>query len=271
MALAYAVGSRRLAHRRHHTSAWHARSFWGGWTALFVALISPVHEVGEHVFSVHMAQHLLMVMVAAPLLVASRSMPVLVWALPGRDRATVGRLTSHPGPVRTVLVSLTRAPVAWTVYLCTLWLWHLPAAYQAAMLNPWIHNAEHISFFLTALLFWWPVMGTAPLGSRLPYPVRMLYTFLAWIPNTVLGAVITFSPAALYPLYAERSAALGIDPIADQTLAGLLMWIPGDALFVAILLVLLASFLRQEEVEVNRREAALDRLLEQNARTARRT
>jgi cytochrome c oxidase assembly factor CtaG len=206
-----------------------------------------------------MVQHLLMTMVAAPLLLVSRSMPVMLWALPTRDRVTIGRLVGRPGPVRGVLQFLTHPIIAWTLYLVVQWLWHMPAAYQLALTNRWVHYAEHLTFFGSAMLFWWPVIGAAPLGSRLTYPARLLYTFLAWIPNTILGAGLTFAPTVLYPIYAERAAPLGIDPLSDQTLAGLLMWIPGDILFVAILLLLLYVFLQQEDRAMQREEALLDR------------
>ena len=164
----------------------------------------------------------------------------------------------RPGPVRSVLRFLTHPAIAWTLFLATQWAWHLPAAYQLALTNRWVHYAEHLTFFGSALLFWWPVIGAAPLGSRLSYPARLLYTFLAWIPNTLLGAGLTFAPSVLYPLYAERATAVSTDPLADQMLAGLLMWIPGDLLFVAILLILLYAFMQQEDHAARREEAALD-------------
>jgi putative membrane protein len=223
-----------------------------------VALISPLHAVGEQYFSVHMVQHLLLTLVAAPLLLLSSSMPVLLWALPRHDRATVGRLFGQPGPIRTGLRWLTHPLVAWWLFVGTQWLWHLPAGYELALDNRWAHYLEHVSFFVTAILFWWPVIGSAPLRSRLGYPTRLVYTFLAWLPNSLLGAGITLSHGVLYSHYIATAQLNGNDPLVDQQLAGLIMWVPGDVLFVSILLLLFVAYMRHEEQQ----EARIDRELD---------
>jgi cytochrome c oxidase assembly factor CtaG len=259
--VAYLVGYRRLR-RRERAAAGVARRragyFAGGYLALVVALVSPLHALGEAVFSVHMAQHLLLTMVAAPLLLLSSSMPVLLWALPPRERHGAGRLLAPDQPLGRGLRLATRPVVAWCLYLACQWGWHQQAAYELALVNPLAHYAEHVTFFATAIFFWWPVIGTAPLGSDLSYPVRLLYTFLAWIPNSVLGAGITLAGGVLYPHYIEAGARFGVDAAADQVLAGLIMWVPGDVLFLVALLVLLAGYLRHEEREAERIDRELD-------------
>jgi len=229
-----------------------------GYVALVIALISPLHAVGEQFFSVHMVQHLLLSLVAAPLLLLSSSMPVLLWALPGRDRITIGRLVGQPGPIRSVLSWLTLPMVAWWLFVGTQWIWHQPVAYDWALDDRWAHYFEHISFFVTAILFWWPVVGAPPLASPLSYPARLIYTFLGWLPNSILGAGLTLARAPLYPHYVATAASTGVDPLFDQQLAGLIMWVPGDVLFLAILLILFAAYLRHEE----RMEAQIDRELD---------
>jgi putative membrane protein len=235
-----------------------AAIFGAGYGALLVALVSPLHTVGEDLFSAHMVQHLLLTHMAAPLLLAANAMPVLLWALPERDRATVGRWVSHERLIRAPLKFVTYPAVAWCLYLATQWLWHQPAAYQWALTNHWVHYAEHLTFFGAAIAFWWPVVGAAPLGSLLSYPARILYTFLAWIPNSILGAGIALSPSVLYSHYVERARLMGVDAQSDQVLAGLIMWIPGDLLFLGILLLLLVAFLRQEERAAERIDRELD-------------
>jgi cytochrome c oxidase assembly factor CtaG len=259
---AYVVGYRRLSHRRHDVQAARTRAgiFAAGYLTLVVALVSPLHALGEDVFSLHMVQHLLLTLVAAPLLLLSRSMPVLLWALPPPDRAAAGWLVSHEGPIGRVLRVLTRPAIAWLLFVLSQWGWHMQGAYQAALDNVWLHYVEHISFFGAALLFWWPVIGAAPLRTTLSYPARLLYTFLAWLPNSLLGAGITFSSGVLYAHYLAPARALGLDPLGDQQLAGLIMWIPGDLLFLGILLLLLAAYLRDEEREAIRQDRELDAL-----------
>src|SRR5207237_4826016 len=131
-------------------------------------------------------------------------------------------------------------------------------AYDWALENRWAHYLEHVSFFVTAVLFWWPVIGAPPLPSPLSYPLRLGYTFLAWLPNSLLGAGISLSRGPLYPFYVNSAHATGIDPGFDQQLAGLIMWVPGDVLFVAILLLLFVAYMQDEE----RREERIDRELD---------
>jgi len=258
--LAYLVGYRRFSKLRHAGTSYRTRGglFLVGYTALIVALLSPLHTVGEQFFSVHMVQHLLLSLVAPPLLLLSSSMPVLLWALPAQERTTLGRLVGQPGPVRSALRLLTKPMLAWWLFVGTLWAWHQPIAYDWVLENRWAHYLEHLSFFITAILFWWPVIGAPPLPSPLGFPARLAYTFLAWMPSTLLGAGISLARAPLYPFYVASAKSTGIDPTFDQQLAGLIMWVPGDVLFVSILLLLLVAFMQHEERKAERLDRELD-------------
>jgi putative membrane protein len=256
----YALGYRRIARRSHGDSRLGTRGalFAAGYAALVIALVSPLHAVGEQAFAVHMVQHLLLTLVAAPLLLLANSMPVLLWAFPVHERSFLGRLVGRRGPLRSGLRTLTHPLIAWSLFVVTQWLWHVPAGYQWALENRWAHYFEHLSFFVTAVLFWWPVIGSPPLPSPLSFPARLAYTFLAWLPNSVLGAGITLARNPLYPFYVSSSHSTGIDPTLDQQLAGLIMWVPGDVLFASILMLLFVAYLRDEE----RRAARIDRELD---------
>jgi cytochrome c oxidase assembly factor CtaG len=243
----YVIGYTRLRARGSHGGR--PLVFALGYWTLVIALVSPLHALGERSFALHMVQHLLLTLVAPPLLLLSRSMPVLLWGLPSEERATLGRLAGRPGPLRMLLRWATLPLVAFWVFILTQWLWHQPALYDWAVENRWAHSAEHLTFFLSAVLFWWPVIGAPPLPSPLSYPGRMLYTFLAWMPNTFLGAGLALSANALYPVYTYD----------DQQLAGLLMWMPGDILFAAVLLLLVVAFLNHEQRTAERLERELDR------------
>jgi putative membrane protein len=260
--LAYAVGYWRYARLPHVGATFRHRGalFLGGYSALVIALISPLHAVGEEFFSVHMVQHLLLLLVAAPLLLMSNSMPVLLWALPTSERATLGRLVGRPGRFRRVLQTLTHPMLAWWLFVGTQWVWHQPLAYEWALSSRWAHYFEHVTFFTTAVLFWWPVIGAAPLPSPLSYPARFAYTFLAWLPNSLLGAGISLSRGPLYQYYVNQARAQNADVSFDQQLAGLIMWVPGDVLFVSILLGLLVGFMRAEERKAERIDRELDAL-----------
>jgi cytochrome c oxidase assembly factor CtaG len=258
--IAYLVGYRRYSRLRHADQGYRSRAaiFVTGYATLVIALISPLHALGEQYFWVHMIQHLLLSLVAAPLLLLSGSMPVLLWAFSPRDRQAIGRLVGRPGVIRLVLMWLTNPIVAWTVFVVTQWVWHQPVAYDWALENHWAHYLEHISFFVTAVFFWWPVIGAPPMRSPLSFPTRLAYTFLAWLPNSVLGAGITLSRAPLYPYYVGSGRVNGFDPLFDQQLAGLIMWVPGDVLFVIILMILFAAYLRDEERRAERLDRELD-------------
>jgi len=260
LGVAYALGYRRFVRLPHHDTGYRTRAmlFVLGYTALLIALLSPLHAVGEQFFSVHMIQHLLLTLVAAPLLLVSTSMPVLVWAFPKTERATLGRLLGQPGPLRSALLWLTRPLIAGTLFVVVQWAWHQPLLYEAALEDRWMHYLEHVVFFASALLFWWPVVGAPPLRSPLGYPARMAYVFLAWMPTTLLGAGISMSSGPLYATYVATAHAYGVDALFDQQLAGLIMWVPGDVLFATILLVLFAAYLRNEEREAERVERELD-------------
>ena len=251
MAGVYLVGKQRLAHLTHQRpqGQWF---FAAGYATLAVALLSPIHSFSEELFFVHMVQHVLLMSVAAPLLLLANPLSVMLWSLPLSARGAVGHALARQGWLLGVLQFVTRPAMAWSLFVVNLWLWHQPRAYQAALENELVHYLQHLLFFFSAVLFWWPVIGPAPLRSRLSYPARMLYVFLTWIPNSVLGAGITFAPTVLMSFYADRPRHWGIDALTDQQLAGLLMWIPGDAIYAAAMMVLLLAILRQED----RREAA---------------
>ncbi len=258
--LAYVLGYRRLSRLSHTASSYRTRGglFIVGYTALVVALLSPLHALGEAYFSVHMVQHLLLSLVAPPLLLLSNSFPVMLWALPRHDRLSVGRLLGQPGPIRSGLRWLMHPVIAWALFVGTQWVWHLPIGYNWALENRWAHYLEHLSFFATAIIFWWPVIGSAPLRSPLNFPARLAYTFLAWMPNSLLGAGLTLSRGVLYPHYIQTAQTSAIDPAVDQQLAGLIMWVPGDLLFAIILILLLVAFMRNEEHRAERIDRELD-------------
>ncbi|GIX49713.1 MAG: membrane protein [Candidatus Tectimicrobiota bacterium] len=187
-----------------------ARSASGGRLAFYLAglgvlalgLLSPIDTFGAFLFFMHMIQHELFVMVAPPLLLLANPLPVLLWGLPRAARRRLGRLLTRQALTRRLLRTLTHMPVALPLYVLTLWLWHLPAAYQAALRLEVVHDAEHLTFFATALLFWWPIVNPAPrLHGHIAYGLRLVYVLLAALQNTLLAALISLTERVLYPYY----------------------------------------------------------------------
>lgn len=219
-----------------------AASFGTGWLALVLALVSPLDALGGFLFSAHMVQHEVLMIVAAPLLVMGQPLAVWTWALQDRWRSRTSRLVHLPAVAGTWSV-LTHAPVAWALHGIALWAWHLPPLFEAALRSPGVHSLQHTSFLVTALLFWWPPLGGA---SRAGHGGSMLYLFTTMVHTGALGALLTFSTVPWYPIYAAGTPALGFDLLEDQRLGGLIMWVPAGLAYLAVALAAAARLLRGE-------------------------
>jgi putative membrane protein len=244
----YGRGLRALwarAGRGRVVSGWRAASYFAGLGSVFVALVSPVDALGDALFFIHMVQHLLLIMVAAPLIVLGDPVTVTLWAFPLRWRRRIGLAFSRPRWLRTAWGALTVAPIAWAIHVVTVWLWHAPIFYEMALQSEAVHEFEHATFFVTALLFWWLLF--APHGRRLSIGAKVAYLFAAMLQGTILGAVITFARHPWYWSYFGTTKAWGLTPLEDQQLAGLIMWIPAGLVYLAALLPLLAGALAEQE------------------------
>lgn len=242
----YARGTRALWARAgagRGVKCWRAAAYAGGLVALIVALVSPLDALGSALLSAHMAQHLLLVVVAAPLLVLGAPLLPLLWALPAARRGALGRCWLRATPVRVVWGVLRRPLVAWLLHAAALWGWHAPPLYQAALRSESVHVAEHLSFLGTALLFWWTALAP-PSARHAGVGLGVLSIFAMSLHGGLLGALMTFAPTPWYPIYLDRTAPWGLTPLADQQLAGLLMWIPTGTVYLAAALGLLAICLR---------------------------
>lgn len=219
--------------------------FWTGWVSLFIALISPLHPLGEALFSAHMTQHEILMLISAPLLVLSRPLAPLLWGMPFEWRRGLGRW-SRGRAFQTIWRGITRPASAWCIHAAALWAWHAPALFDATLRNEWIHAAQHVSFFGSALLFWWSLFQ-----ARASYAAGVLYIFTTAIHTSILGALLTFSPTLWYPPYALTTNPWGLAPIEDQQLGGLIMWIPAGLVYIAAGLALIAACLRESEARVS--------------------
>src|SRR5262249_53966385 len=199
--------------------------------------------LADRLFTAHMAQHQILLMVAPPLLLLANPFPFVVWGLPRRLRRRLQPHLVDHAPARRVLRAVTWLPVAGLLYALTLWGWHWPRAYEAALHHPAVHDLEHLTFFGAAVLFWWPIINPAPRarGHRggLYYGLRIAYLVLATAQNTLLGAVIGLTERLLYPSYAAAARPLlGYSALDDQAFGGGLMWSGGHMYLIAILALL---------------------------------
>jgi cytochrome c oxidase assembly factor CtaG len=245
LAAFYLRGWWRLRMRRARGAApgWRLAAYLGGLASVLVALCSPLEVLSELSFTAHMVQHQLLMMVGPPLLLLAAPFPVMLWALPPRLRRRAGALVGRPGPVRRALAGLTWMPVAGVLYTVTLWGWHHPPAYEAALRYPILHDLEHLTFFGTAVLFWWPIVNPAPrfhrLTSGVMYGARIAYLILVTAQNTLLGAVLGLAERVFYPSYAAAPRLVADwSPLEDQVFGGGVMW-SGSHMFLIAVLVLL--------------------------------
>ena len=247
-ALLFIIGLRR---KRRSIRTWEALCFAFGWLALFVALISPLHAWGQVLFSAHMTQHEILMLVAAPLLVLGRPLVTFLWGLPLNWSRSLGNIAK----IR-VLNRLWRAftipLVAWFVHAVALWIWHIPILFEAVLHYESVHTAQHLSFFISALLFWWALIH-GPQGA-MGYGAAVLYLFTTSIHSGVLGALITIAGTVWYPSYVGLTSSWGLTPLEDQQLGGLIMWIPAGLVYVIAGLALFAGWLREADVRAGKRE-----------------
>jgi cytochrome c oxidase assembly factor CtaG len=227
--------------------------------ALAIALVSPLDAMSEQLLSVHMVQHLVLVIVAAPLLVVGSPALVFGQAIPAAWRRRVHRLSRMRGPRATGRM-LTQPLVIWLLAAAVLWVWHAPVLYQAALEHPLVHVVEHAAFLGSAMLFWWTALQ--PSGPRrLPRGADVLFIVTGALQSGALGALLAFAAQPIYPFYLHRTAAWGMTPLQDQQLAGLLMWVPPFVIYLVAAGALFVTWLRTAELEARRAEARADRRL----------
>ena len=230
-----------------HAVAGKSLAFWSGWCALGIALVSPLHALGAVLFSAHMIQHEVLMLVAGPLLVLGRPLPLFLRALPLAWRRQLGKWGKN---LQGSWQVLTHPLVVWTLHAAALWIWHLPRLFQATLTSELAHAWQHLSFFGTALCFWWALLyGHQKLQG---YGVAVLAVFTTALHSSLLGALLTFAPTPWYPAYAHTTAAWGLTSLEDQQLSGLIMWIPAGGLYLLAALTLGAGWLRAAERQVLR-------------------
>ena len=199
--------------------------FFGALVLIFLSLNGWLHDLSDYyLFSAHMVQHLLLTLVAPPLLIMGTPgwmlRPALAWPIVGR-----------------VARAITTAPRCFLIFNVVLATWHLPPVYGLAMAHHSVHIIQHLCFMVAATLMWWPILSPLPELPRLSYPLQMLYLFLLSIPMSLIAIWIGYADHILYPAYSAAPRIWGISPLQDQFIGALIMWIPGGLFFFAIISV----------------------------------
>jgi putative membrane protein len=245
-ALLYVLGAARVWSRSTHGRRrllQRAIAFAMGLVALVIALLSPLDAWGAELFSMHMAQHEILMLIAAPLLVLGRPLPLFVWAFRGAWRAALTRFVRMRW-VQKGWGVLIGAGTAWALHALALWVWHVPEFFSAVLRSPFIHYLQHFTFLATALLFWSALFDEHRRGQR---GAAILYLFTTTVHTGVLGALITLASRPWYSPYLQTSATWGFTPLEDQQLGGLIMWVPGSLVYIGAALVLLARYISSSE------------------------
>lgn len=236
--LLYARGLGRLwfrAEAGRRTLVRRTLAYAAGWLSLAGALVTPLHWLGERLFTAHMVEHEILMAVAAPLLVLARPGGVLLWAFPSNARHAIARV-SRGGAVGAVWLGLTRPMTATLLHGVAIWAWHVPLFFDAAVTDIAVHRLQHLSFFVIGLLFWWAML------RRSDPAVAAGDLFITMIHTGILGALMTFAPRVLYQVQTAQAGLWGLTPLEDQQLAGLVMWIPAGTVYAGAAIAFLGRW-----------------------------
>jgi len=233
---------------RRPVDTWRARCFTLALVALGLALLSPLDALSSALASAHMVQHLLLVVVAAPLLALSAPSSAILRGSPLAVRRASGRWRRRLGLTHGNLAVLRHPAAVWLLQVGVLWFWHAAAPYDAALDNRFLHLLEHASFLVTAVLFWHVVIGVRG-AARVSGGLGVLLVFAMAMQSVFLSVLLTFAGTPWYSGYAATTAPWGLDPLADQRLAGVIMWIPAGGIYLAAALALLVAWVRATERE----------------------
>ncbi len=249
LAVLYVVGARRTFTPARKRSAQRVRTacFFASLLVLAIALASPIERISEQLFWVHMIQHVLLIVVAAPLFVLSAPWIRLWRCLPLDTRRWLARGAAHgqrTAPLRALARTVGRPVPSFVAFSVVLLGWHVPALFDATLRSTTLHAFEHTLFFLTAVLFWKQVIPSSPLRIRLSSPERVIYLIGGMIVSWALAVALAAAPNPLYSYYAHLgSRPGGISALADQQLAAGVMWVPGSITFLIVLFVYIHRWL----------------------------
>ena len=210
-------------------------NFTAGVLVIFIALASPIHVLSDnYLFSAHMLQHVLLTLVAPPLLILGMPDWLLRPFLRPNRSFRLARLATHP-------------IVAFALFNVVFSMWHIPAVYATSVNHHFVHIAQHLVFIGTALLMWWPIASTMPELPRISPPMQMAYLFLLSVAQIIVFAIITFAREPLYEFYANAPRISGLSPLVDQQIGAIIMKIGGGILFMTLFVIIFFRWFNQEE------------------------
>ena len=254
-AVLYLLGGQRRVHARAKReswtlSHWRAAAFFSALAVIIVALDTPLESLARQLFWAHMTQHLLLIMVAAPLLVVAAPWLQIWRGLPLSVRRPVAKtIVKAPAlsGLRRVFTWVSAPLGAFVLSTANLWLWHWPAAYDLTLRNHTVHHLEHALFLGFGILFWAQVIDQPPFKARLDQLRRVVYVFLGTVQSWALAAVLSFATAPFYAYAALPSRPGGISALTDQVFGGGIMWVPGSITYSVVFIACLSLWFRDED------------------------
>ncbi|WFP62168.1 cytochrome c oxidase assembly protein [Mesorhizobium sp. WSM4904] len=219
---------------------WQLACFATGWAALAAALVSPLHELGERLFTAHMIEHEVLMVAAAPPLVLSRPLGAMLWAFPHAMRRRLARGARWP-VVRMAWRGLTEPASATILHGLAIWSWHIPVLFDAAIASEPVHWLQHFSFLASALLFWWALLNGR--ARRRGYGASVFYLFFTSTHSGLLGAILALSKNEMFVPRHSAAAQWSLTALEDQQLGGLIMWVGAAAFYLAAALILAAFWI----------------------------
>jgi cytochrome c oxidase assembly factor CtaG len=239
-------------HPRAPVPAWRIAAWNAGVVVVLVALVTGIDAYADELLTVHMVQHLLLAMIAPPLMALGAPVTLILRAAGPETRRRRLLPWLHASPVRV----LASPVVAWALFSAVLWFTHFSPLFELALENDTVHELEHALFLATAILFWWPVVAADPVPHRMGFGGRFVYLFLQMPVSAAVGLAIYFAPSVLYAHYAA-DRAWGPSPLVDQQIGGLVMWAAGDLIMLAAITGLLAAWVRADTRRARRMDSRL--------------
>jgi cytochrome c oxidase assembly factor CtaG len=234
------------------TAVWRPIAYFGGLFCITLALLSPIDVLSQQLFLMHMIQHFFLMMLAPPLLLIASPLPFLLWGLPDKWRQKTGGVLSvglhRDSRLRHGLRKVTNPGLVWLIWVIVLIGWHDPTMYNLALQVDWVHDLEHLTFFLASLLLYWHITGAGPrIHKQFGLMGRIALTVAAIPANMLLGVVLALATAVIYTHYLNVPRLWGIDPLTDQQISGFIMWVPGSMMHIVAALILVYRLLDGEE------------------------
>lgn len=254
-AAAYLIAVRKVnrRHPRVPVPGWRSAAWLAGLAIILVALESPVERYAEDLLSVHMVQHVLLAMVAPPLLALGAPVTLALRVAGPRTRQRIILPILHARVVRLI----AHPAVAWLIFTIAMFVLHFSRLYDAALENPTLHLVEHGAFLVVGALFWWPIVASDPVPWRMRHAARLAYVILQMPVNAAVGLAIYFAPTVLYPHYATLLRTWGPDALTDQRIGGDVMWGVGDLMLLGTVPLLIAAWMAEEDRRTRRSDARI--------------